>query len=75
MTRPVRTIGIAASLVLFFAGIASAQRGGGGLPRIESAPPPAPAGDGRKGVPAYATPGAGPTALSGAARSPPARAA
>ena len=62
MTQPVRTIGIAASLVLFFAGIASAQRGGGGLPRIVSAPPPAPAAAGRMGVPAYATPGAGPTA-------------
>ena len=62
MTQPVRTIWIAGSLVLFSAGIASAQRGGGGLPRIVSAPAPVPAAAGRMGVPAYATPAAGPTA-------------
>ena len=62
MIQPVRTIGIAASFVLFSVDIASAQRGGGGLPRIISAPPPAPAAAGRMGVPAYATPAAGPTA-------------
>ena len=62
MTQPVRTIWIAGSLVLFSAGVASAQRGGGGLPRIVSAPAPVPAAAGRMGVPAYATPAAGPTA-------------
>jgi len=62
MIQPVRTIGIAASFVLFSAGAASAQRGGG-LPRLVSAPAPAAAG--RMGVPAYASPGAGPTAPHG----------
>ena len=62
MIQPVRTIGIAASFALFSVGIASAQRGGGGLPRIVSAPSPAPAAAGRMSVPAYATPAAGPTA-------------
>ena len=49
MIQPVRTIGIAASFVLFSAGAAAAQRGGG-LPRIVSVPTvPAPAG--RMGTP------------------------
>lgn len=41
MTQPVRLIGIAASLVLASAGVASAQRGGG-LPRLIAAPAPTP---------------------------------
>ena len=68
MIQPVRTIGIAASFVLFSAGIASAQRGGAGLPRLVSAPAPAPAAPaaaGRMGVPRYANPAAGPTAPHG----------
>jgi hypothetical protein len=69
MIQRVRSIGIAASLVVLSAGIASAQRGGGGLPRIVSAPAPAPAapvaaGGGVMGVPRYAVP-AGPTAPRG----------
>jgi len=63
MIQPVRTIGIAASFILFSAGSASAQRGGGALPRLVSAP--APAASGRMGVPAYASPAAGPTAPRG----------
>ena len=64
MIQPVRTIGIAASFALFFAEAALAQRGGGGLPRIVSAPT-APAPAGRMGVPRYANPAAGPTAPRG----------
>ena len=64
MIQPVRTIGIAASFALFFAEAASAQRGGGGLPRIVSAPT-APAPASRMGVPRYANPAAGPTAPRG----------
>jgi len=63
MIQPVRTIGIAASFVLFSARAAAAQRGGG-LPRIVSVPTvPAPAG--RMGIPRYANPAAGPTAPRG----------
>ena len=40
MIQPVRSIGIAASLILASTGIASAQRGG--LPRLVAAPAPAP---------------------------------
>jgi hypothetical protein len=66
MNQPVRTIGIAASFVLFSSGAVSAQRGGGGLPRIVSAPAPAaPATGGRTSVPRYANPAAGPTAPRG----------
>ncbi|HEX5071832.1 MAG TPA: hypothetical protein VFW03_01430 [Gemmatimonadaceae bacterium] len=64
MIQPVRTIGIAASCLLFGAGAASAQRGGGALPRIVSAPA-APASAGSMGVPRYANPAAGPTAPRG----------
>jgi len=63
MVQPVRIIGIAASFVLFSAGAALAQRGGG-LPRIVSAPA-APAPAGRMSVPRYANPSAGPTAPRG----------
>jgi hypothetical protein len=67
MIQPVRSIEIAASLVILSAGMASAQRGG--LPRIVSAPAAAPAapaaaGRGVMGVPRYAVPG-GPTAPRG----------
>ena len=43
MIQPVRTIGIAASLVFLSTGLASAQRGGGGLPRLIAAPAGSPA--------------------------------
>jgi len=61
----VRSIEIAASLVLLSAGIASAQRGGG-LPRLVTAPAPGPAAPaatsgGVVGVPRYSVP-VGPTA-------------
>ena len=65
MIQPVRSIEMAASLVLLSTGIASAQRGGA-LPRIVSAPAGAPAAPvaagGVMGVPRYAVPAAGPTA-------------
>jgi hypothetical protein len=60
MIQPVRSIEIAASLVLLSTGIASAQRGGG-LPRIVSAPAAPVASGGVMGVPRYAVP-TGPTA-------------
>ena len=63
MTQPVRIIRIAASFVLFSAGAASAQRGGG-LPRIETTPT-APTPTNHKSLPRYANPAAGPTAPRG----------
>ena len=60
MIQPVRSIEIAALLVLLSTGIASAQRGGG-LPRIVSAPAAPVASGGVMGVPRYAVP-TGPTA-------------
>lgn len=64
MIQPVRSIEIAASLVLLSTGMASAQRGGG-LPRIVSAPAAAPAAPvaarGVMAAPRYGAP-TGPTA-------------
>ena len=68
MIQPVRTIGIAASFMLLATTATSAQRGGGGLPRIVAAPaaaPAAPVAPGRMAFPRYANPAAGPTAPRG----------